>query len=549
MTMDGVLKSSRGILFPKYPSDRDGKAIGATYGGGGCFQHDRTLSSEDPDSIANCADDTGTPLKGAPSWCSNAWCYVDPNKCAQGDLSFGSSFASPKVAYSYQTCGSENSFIGVCGCSSSEGEEEFHTMGMPSSAGEPPLQPDGSIGGPAKDWKCEKCLEGAKCTGGTAATLRVKKGWFVIRRVSNETGAEKRPDLMRCLSPESCNRMVFILDELGPLPPDAPGPEAACDVVHGRNSTRRGCCQCSPGHTGMLCGTCQSDTPNGFDWVQWKNSSGTGCYECSVTRGTATTIVGVVFLLVVFSFILIRILLTRLARPPDVERLFVRAFSTLEDDGAAVVVDKFFGAGSRYGITQKVFIDSLTEMLRHTERIATTKAPTKGLTSIGDAKVNNDVMRLWVKLDADGDGKVSLVEFVNFLYGVKSGKHSPNKLVALKVWWYSLRIITLKLIIISHFQLSSSIKRAFPLLSHIGNTTVAGNQPRGNGTTSNNPFRVAFVAAGAALSNIDASVFEVVACFVGPRQRDRLLITSLSILGFLAVSSLIPWVLKIARCK
>ena len=158
-------------------------------------------------------------------------------------------------------------------------------------------------------------------------------------------------------------------------------------------------------------------------------------------------------------------------------------------------------------------------------------------------------MRLWVKLDADGDGKVSLVEFVNFLYGVKSGKHSPNKLVSLKVWWYSLRIITLKLIIISHFQLSSSIKRAFPLLSHVGNTTVAGNQLRGNGTTSNNPFRVAFVAAGAALSNVDASVFEVVACFVGPRQRDRLLITSLSVVGFLAVSSLIPWVLKKARCK
>ena len=542
MTVDGVLKSEKGVLLSKYPADRDGKAIGATYGGGGCFQHDRTLYSEDPDE-PQCADDTGTPLKGAPSWCSNAWCYVDPNNCAQGDLSFGSSFASPKTAYSYQTCGFDNSFIGTCGCSSSEGEEEFHTMGMPSSADEPLLQSNGSIGGAAKDWKCEKCLEGAKCTGGTASTLRVKKGWFVIRRVSKETGAEKRPDLMRCLSPDSCSGMVFILDELGPLPPDAPGPEAACDDVDGMNSTRRGCCQCSPGHTGMLCGTCQSDTPNGFDWVQWENSTGTGCYECSVTKGTATTIVVVVFLLVAISFILVRVLLTQLARPAHVERCFVRAFSTLEDDGAAVVVDKFFGAGSRYGITQKVFIDGLTEMLRHTEGIATTKA------TPGGAEVNKDVMRLWVKLDADGDGKVSLVEFVNFLYGVKSGKHSPNKLVSLKVWWYSLRIITLKLIIISHFQLSSSIKRAFPLLSHVGNTTVAGNQLRGNGTTSNNPFRVAFVAAGAALSNVDASVFEVVACFVGPRQRDRLLITSLSVVGFLAVSSLIPWVLKKARCK
>ena len=525
ITVDGVLKDFEGSLLPVYPADRNG----ATYGGGGCSKHDLTLSSGND--VGQCADEAGTPLEGAPAWCSKMWCWVDPTRCDRLNT-LSSKFQSPKVAYSYETCGDANTYEGVCGCSNVKGEEQYHTKGMPPFAEEPPLQPDGSIGEAAKDWKCEKCPEGAECTGGTAATLRAKEGWFVLRRVSSKTGAEKRPKLMPCSSPGLCTGKVFILEELVALPPDAPGAEAACDVVGSKNRTRSGGgsqCQCSPGSTGILCGTCQSDTPNGFDWVQWENSTGTGCSECSVTRGTATVIVVIVFLLAVFSFILIRTLLYRLARPPNVERCFVRAFSTLEDDGAAVVVDKFFGVGSRYGITQKVFIDGLTEMLRHTDGVAS-------------AKVKKDVMRLWVKLDTDGDGQVSLVEFVNFMYGVKSGEHSPNKLVALKVWWYSLRIITLKLIIISHFQLSSSIKRAFPALA-----AVAENQTRG--TTSNNAFRVAFVAAGAALSNINASVFEVVACFVGPRQRSRLLITSLSFLGFLAVGSLIPWVLKTARCK
>ena len=146
---------------------------------------------------------------------------------------------------------------------------------------------------------------------------------------------------------------------------------------------------------------------------------------------------------------------------------------------------------------------------------------------------------------------MSLVEFVSFLYGVKSGKHLdkllPNKLLAIKRWYYSLRIYTLKLIIISHFQLSSSIKRAFPALHQ--NTR---QQPDEASTTTGGVtfvFREAYVAAGATLANIDASIFEIVSCFVGPRYCSRLLITSLFLLGSLTVGGLLPRLIKLAHCK
>eukprot|EP01052_Picozoa_sp_SAG31_P056895 SAG31_NODE_16545_length_705_cov_0.676568_1_plen_153_part_10 len=55
----------------------DGDAVvpyPASYGVGACAAHD----IETP---PYCADESGTPLPDAASWCASEWCWVDPNNC------------------------------------------------------------------------------------------------------------------------------------------------------------------------------------------------------------------------------------------------------------------------------------------------------------------------------------------------------------------------------------------------------------------------------------------------------------------------------------
>ena len=56
-------------------------------------------------------------------------------------------------------------------------------------------------------------------------------------------------------------------------------------------------------------------------------------------------------------------------------------------------------------------------------------------------------------------------------------------------------------------------------------------------------FMKSFAAVGALFANADASVMEFISCFVGPRHRARLFITTLSFLGFLTLGWLITLVL------
>ena len=57
---------------------------------------------------------------GAPDWCSDAWCYVDPNNCNLP--SFESNVAKVRAAglhFSYKTCNegfTGNSYVGHCQC-------------------------------------------------------------------------------------------------------------------------------------------------------------------------------------------------------------------------------------------------------------------------------------------------------------------------------------------------------------------------------------------------------------------------------------------------
>lgn len=82
----------------------DGTCFPETYGAGSCATHDSSLST--------CTG--GSP----PEWCADSWCFVDPLNCARPydpstyfpDARLGESVHSPKLSYSYETCGHLNHF-------------------------------------------------------------------------------------------------------------------------------------------------------------------------------------------------------------------------------------------------------------------------------------------------------------------------------------------------------------------------------------------------------------------------------------------------------
>ena len=69
---------------------------GPSYGVGTCAAHDET--KQPFCSVAN-----------PPAWCSRSWCYVDTGTCDMGLPPFQSVYFN-NLFYSYQTCGTENSF-------------------------------------------------------------------------------------------------------------------------------------------------------------------------------------------------------------------------------------------------------------------------------------------------------------------------------------------------------------------------------------------------------------------------------------------------------
>uniref|UniRef100_A0A7S1B4E0 PLD phosphodiesterase domain-containing protein n=1 Tax=Corethron hystrix TaxID=216773 RepID=A0A7S1B4E0_9STRA len=73
------------------------------YGLGSCTAHDKNL-------IPNCNG------KNAPSWCSDGWCYVDPENCHErisrsvGGEYVWTDFEGSELPYSYGTCGNTNDY-------------------------------------------------------------------------------------------------------------------------------------------------------------------------------------------------------------------------------------------------------------------------------------------------------------------------------------------------------------------------------------------------------------------------------------------------------
>ena len=462
---DGHL-TSKDVPRPLWPAARNGPP-GAFYGGDSCINHDEKLPT-------TCADDTGNPLADAPSWCSSAWCWVNPDNCAR-QKTLSAYFPSPKLTYSFATCGGTDTYSATCQCR----QDEYHTQGMPPAVDNPPLQPDGSVGGPARDWSCEACLEGAKCMGAGPSSMRTKPGWFVVRSVSNKTGAEKRPKLRRCPGGvASCPGGTSITEVMGEKLPTVKTAARACESI--TNTTpgmsERGFksvrllqypqCQCGEGGTGMMCRACKSAAfIGGKDWVA--SGSGVSCRECSIPSAGATKLVAAItfgFLLFVLSIVIVK---WHYTKPSVVEERFIDAFQRINELGAKRVVADFFGAEIGTGITQEVFVAAVIR------RCGGTSSKEGGSSDAVATSVKTNALKLWDKLDEDGDGQVTLEEFVTFIFDLRDGKKGSvdskygkaclSFLGSALEWWRSMKVQTLRAVIITHFQLTSSIPARYGL--------------------------------------------------------------------------------------
>ena len=284
----------------------------------------------------------------------------------------------------------------------------------------------------------------------------------------------------------------------------------------------------------MLCLTCKSsDVADGKDWVQ----SDVGCHECFVSSSGATTLVGAI----TFGFLLF-VLCAALgwwwfSRPSFEEQRFVNAFRRINELGAERIVKDFFGKPVGSGITKDEFIATVTRKCGN---------------GVGNTV---SASRLWDKLDEDGDGKVTLSEFVSFVCDLRDGKHvhvqskSAKAILtfvgSVKKWWRSMKSQTLRTVIIAHFQLMSSIPRSFPEMDP--QTTTVTTEAAGIATGSTFAlFKQTVNHVTGTVANINGSVLDFIGCFLGPRHSHRLIYTTVAALGLLLVASIVPWILR--RC-
>ena len=310
----------------------------------------------------------------------------------------------------------------VCGCKSSE----FHTKGMPSPTT-----------GNVSSFMCEACLQGTQCNGGPAATMRVLPGFFVSRRVSAHTGREQRPFLWRCPGGmHACSGGAFITKAMGV--PAAKISARACEdtnmtnYTEGERSLQQNSqqCQCGPGCTGLLCRACQSrphDDMNGKDWVQtltFTTSAGKfGCRECSMSSSEATTMVAVATLVCFLLVICAVLAWWWYTRPSITERRFVSAFLPIFELGAERAMEEFFGVAvgsSRskkdrmlgLGITKDVFVKTVIRRCGRAKDLMKTRIGDSRVSDATTMRVKHDALKLWQKVDADGDGQVRLWAYV-----------------------------------------------------------------------------------------------------------------------------------------
>ena len=254
---------------------------------------------------------------------------------------------------------------------------------------------------------------------------------------------------------------------------------------------------------------------------------------------------GGIIVLVISSWLLA----WHLSRPSRFERRFVKNFRQIRTLGARTVITDFFGQQiwrADKGISKKLFVEKCVEHM---------SKPSSPLDN--RRRVRKQATLMWRKMDADRDGHLSLHELVTYLYDLRDqGKmygsfmRLGNKFVE---WWSSTKVATLRFVMLTHFQLLSSISTSLPdLFEHRWDgrqqQSDGSNRRSTNSTSSSDGFvdqvQDGLANVAGAVSNANAAILEFVACFIGPRHWHKLFIPSLTSMACLALAWLVPSTLK-----
>jgi hypothetical protein len=398
----------------------------------------------------------------------------------------------------------------VCGCPAGT----FHSVGLPGAT---PLY-----------WKCEACLPGLLCNGGSAATLISASGFFLSGNDTRNTakrpivsGSDSldfkvMPYLWKCPVGQSCVGNVSV----------------ATFLMNGTKEAREQ--QCATGHTGMLCQSCAE----GFV------PSGVQCSKCQVSQVQAVVVLAAICIGALVFVALVVAVARRAGRPPWVERQFVKQFHKVESmEGAGGYTKAFYGIFAvKEGncVTKDQFMAGLSRLV--------------GISK----KHHKSKLGLWKKLDVDDDGNVTANEFLSFFYELEKGRISSNKcrlrISRFLAWKESGRVQAIKIVLITHFQLISSVSRAFPrfheadvaLLNRLNNVSLADTNHslhdlggsvsgKGGGLSA---VRQLLEPVLDVIGNINLDVIEIWSCAMGPRHITKMVFltsTIIVVMGLLAV--------------
>jgi len=95
--------TEEGVHYIEYTADGETYQYPPNYGLSQCMAWDADLQP-------TCADEDGMPLDDAPVWCTNQYCYVNPETCTTPRVRPSGSFPDSGLFYSYEACGDVDVF-------------------------------------------------------------------------------------------------------------------------------------------------------------------------------------------------------------------------------------------------------------------------------------------------------------------------------------------------------------------------------------------------------------------------------------------------------
>ena len=147
---------------------------------------------------------------------------------------------------------------------------------------------------------------------------------------------------------------------------------------------------------------------------------------------------------------------------------------------------------------------------------------------------------------------MTLDEFITFECDIRQGKHAVRSkrsevciaaVSSVLEWWRSMKSQTLRAVVITHFQLMSSLKIGFP--------DMDVSDPAGDAavveTASNSTmgvFKEALNEATGTVASLNVAILEYIGCFVGPRHASRLIYSTTTAIGLLLAASMVPWAIR-----